>query len=71
MIKLINESLERRYPQRYAIIDLDKDEVFCDSDDLADLYFQLKDFVNNAIANNSLILERSIHNRLRQLYTII
>ena len=61
MIKLKNESMERQYTARYAIIDLDEDEVFYDSDDLADLYFQLQDFVNNAIANNALILERSIY----------
>ena len=61
MIKLKNESIERQYTARYAIIDLDENEVFYDSDDLADLYFQLQDFVNNAIANNSLILERSIY----------
>lgn len=68
MIKLINESLEREYAPCYAVIDLQSDEIYCDSDDLADLFFTFQELVYKAaVQNDHIITERIIneHNKIK------
>ena len=67
MIKLINESLEREYTPCYAVIDLQSDEIYCDSDELADLFFTFQELVYKAAVQNDHIITERIINELNQI----
>lgn len=68
MIKLYNESLGNEYIPCYAVIDLQSDEIYCDSDDLADLFFTFQELIYKAaVQDDNIITERIIngHNQTK------
>ncbi len=61
MLKIRAESLEEDYSPRYAVIDLTSNEIYCDSDNLVDLFLLLQELVYYAsMSDETVITERIV-----------